>query len=130
MAVRVTGSSSFRSIPGYENLLGDSPVETVRRELWRGLVELRRLPDSALPPGSVGAFTTIVTWASNPTEFRDKAECLAASLRLYVFGVEGEHPVANDPPGAVNQIAGLIERAEGNPNAILYGTFYTYRAEH
>ena len=105
-------------------------METVRQELWRGLVELRRLPGSGLPAGSIGAFTTIVTWASNPAEFRDKAECLAASLKLYVFGVEGEHPVANDPPGAVNGIAGLIERAEGNPNAILYGTFYTYRVEH
>ena len=76
-------------------------METVRRELWRGLVELRRLPGSDLPPGAVGAFTTIVTWASNTAEFRDKAERLAASLKLYVFGVEGEHPVANDPPGAV-----------------------------
>jgi hypothetical protein len=101
----------------------------VRQELWRGLVELRRLPDSELLSGSAGAFTTIVTWASNSAEYRNKAERLAASLGLYVFGVEGAHPVADDPPSSADEIADLLERAEANPNAILYGTFHTYRSE-
>jgi hypothetical protein len=101
--------------------------ETVPLELWRGLVEVRRLPDSELLRGSAGAFTTIVTWASNSAEFRNKAERLAASLGLYVLGVEGEHPVADDPPLASDEVADLLERAGANPSAILYGTFHTYR---
>jgi hypothetical protein len=97
---------------------------------WRGLVEIRRLPQSDLLRDSVGAFTWIVTWASTAAEFRSQADRLAASLGLYVFGVEGEHPVANDAPCAVNeQVADLIERAEQNPSAILYGTFHTYRSD-
>jgi hypothetical protein len=68
-----------------------------------------------------------VTWASTAAEFRSQAECLADSLGLYVFGVEHEHPVANDTDSAVSEeIADMIERAESNPSAILYGTFHTY----
>jgi hypothetical protein len=105
-------------------------LAAARRELWKGLVELRRLPHSELLHGAAGAFTTIVTWASDAAEFREKTECLAASLGLYVFGVEDEHPVADDMGSAVSEeIADLIERAESNPNAILYGTFHTYRRD-
>ena len=101
--------------------------QTERRELWRGLVELRRLPDSELLRGSAGAYTWIVTWASDSAEFRTRTEMLATSLGLYVFGIEGEHPIDKDEcsPDA-EEIAELIERAEGNPDAILYGTFHTY----
>jgi hypothetical protein len=102
-------------------------LAAARRELWKGLVELRRLPHSDLLHDAAGAFTYIVTWASDAVEFREKAECLADSLGLYVFGVEHEHPVADDMDSAVSEeIADLIERAESNPNAILYGTFHTY----
>jgi hypothetical protein len=106
---------------------GNIRLAAARRELWKGLVELRRLPHSDLLHDAAGAFTNIVTWASDAVEFREKAECLADSLGLYVFGVEHEHPVANDMDSAVSEeIADLIERAESNPNAILYGTFHTY----
>jgi hypothetical protein len=94
------------------------------------LSKVRRLPDSELLRGSPGAFTTIVTRASNSAEFRNKAARFAASLGQYIFGVEGDHTVADDPSTAINDdIADLIERAEGNPNAILYGTFHTYRRD-
>jgi hypothetical protein len=102
-----------------------------REELWTGMVEVRRLPDCDLLRGSAGAFTWIVTWASNSAEFPDKAARLAASLGLYVFEVEREHPVGHDPSSEVNdEIADLINRAEGNPDAILYGTFHTYRHDN
>jgi hypothetical protein len=102
-------------------------LTAARRELWKGLVELRRLPNSDLLHDVGGAFTYIVTWASDGVEFREKAECLADSLALYVFGVEHEHPVADDMDSPVSEeIADLIQRAESNPNAILYGTFHTY----
>jgi hypothetical protein len=105
-------------------------MDTGRREVWRGLVEIRRLPQSDLLRDSAGAFAWVVTWASSAAEFRSQADCLAASLGLYVFGIEGELPVADEAPCAVNdEIADLIERAEQNPNAILYGTFHTYRSD-
>jgi hypothetical protein len=100
------------------------------RRVWSGLVEIRRLPHSDLLSDSAGAFTWVVTWASNTVEFRSQADRFADSLGLYVFGVEGEHPVADEAPRTINdEIADLIERAEQNPNAILYGTFHKYRSD-
>jgi hypothetical protein len=105
-------------------------MDTGRRQMWRGLVEIRRLPHSDLLRDSAGAFTWVVTWASTAAEFRNQADRLAASLGLYVFGVEGEHPIADVVPRAFSdEIADLIERAEHNPNAILYGTFHKYRSD-
>lgn len=108
--------------------MGDDQLQPERRELWKGLVELRRLPDSQLLRGWAGAFTWIVTWASNSAEFRNRTELLATSLGLYVLGIEGEHPIQPDGYTTVTEeIAEMIERAAGNPDAILHGTFHTYR---
>jgi hypothetical protein len=98
------------------------------RQLWIGLVELRPLPSGDLLLGAAGAFTRVVTWASNTTEYRQKAEVLAEHLNLYVMSVEGEEPVAcmEGRVGLTEEIADLISRAESNPEAILYGTFHTY----
>jgi hypothetical protein len=105
-------------------------LRTVRPELWRGLAELRRLPNSDLLRNSAGAFTWIVTWAADAVEFRNRTERVAASLGLYVFGIEAEHPVTLDSAGDISdEVAELIERAEGNPAAILNGTFHTYRRD-
>jgi hypothetical protein len=98
----------------------------MKAELWIGLVEMRPLDRKAY--GAAGAFVDIVTWARNPTEFRSKAETIAATLDLYVVGVETEQPLsarlAKASPS--EELEDMISRAEGNPNAIIWGTFHRW----
>jgi hypothetical protein len=96
--------------------------------LWIGKVELRKLPGSSYLHGAVGAFVNLVTWARDSAEFRDKAGVLADRLDLFVVGIEGEEPVVNRV-GINEEIAEMIRRAETNPEAAIYGTFYTYRLD-
>jgi hypothetical protein len=95
-------------------------------ELWIGLVELKPLNQEEY--GAAGAFTNIVTWACNALEFRKKAETIAATLNLYVIGVEREEPLAERIKKFTvsDEVEDMIGRAESNLNAIVYGTFHRY----
>ena len=95
-------------------------------ELWIGLVELKPLNREEY--GAAGAFTNSITWACNATEFRKKAEVIAAEMNLYVLEVEGEEPLAERAKKASlsEDLDDMIQRAESNPNAIIYGTFHCY----
>jgi hypothetical protein len=98
-------------------------------ELWIGLVELRPLNREGY--GAAGAFTNIVTWACDAKEFRKKADRIAATLNLYVIGIEGEESLAQRTNKRIlsGEIEDMILRAESNPSAIVYGTFHTYRSD-
>jgi|SRR6185312_13825650 len=95
-------------------------------ELWIGLVEMR--PRDRKAYGAAGAFVDILTWASNASEYRVKAETIAATLDLYVVGVQKEQPLSerlvNVTPS--EELEDMISRAESNPNAIVWGTFYRW----
>ena len=95
-------------------------------ELWIGLIEIRPVDRKAY--GAAGAFVDILTWASDPAEFRAKAETIARTMDLYVVDVENEQPLstrlANTTPS--EELEEMISRAESNPNAIVYGTFHTW----
>lgn len=98
-------------------------------ELWIGLVEVRPLDRTAY--GAAGAFTYIVTWACNAAGFRKKADTIIATLNLYVIGVKGEEPLAHwtEKQTPSEEIEDMIQRAEFNPNAIVWGTFHRYRVD-
>lgn len=55
-------------------------------ELWIGLVEFRPLNPKTY--GAAGAFTTIVTWASDEAEFRAKCQTIATTLDMFVADIE------------------------------------------
>jgi hypothetical protein len=96
------------------------------QELWIGVVEVKPLNRQAY--GAAGAFTNIVTWARNIEEFRAKSETIAATLDMYVLGVEDAEPLIQRTAKCQlqEQIADMVSRAESNPNAIIYGTFHRY----
>ena|SRR4029077_11008056 len=98
-------------------------------ELWIGLVEARPLDREAYE--AAGTFTYIVTWACNAAEFRTKADTIIATLDLYVIGVEAEEPLAQwiEKRTPSEEIEHMIQRAEFNPNAIVWGTFHRYRVD-
>ncbi len=95
-------------------------------ELWIGLVELR--PHDRRAYGAAGAFTNIITWASDQESFRQKAEIIASTLDMFVVDVEGAEPVAEraEKWSMTEETDDMIQRAEVNPDAIVYGTFHRY----
>jgi hypothetical protein len=97
-------------------------------ELWIGVAHVRKLEGCELLENSTGAYTNIITWASNEDEYRSKVELIASKLRLFVLEVEATEPVSQRKRKFQldEELEELVESAERNPNAILYGTFYTY----
>jgi hypothetical protein len=73
----------------------------------------------------------VVTWASNADEFRSNADLVLAELGLFVVEVEDPEPVAIRTKKAKfeEEIEDMIARAETNPNAIIYGTFHTWKRD-
>src|SRR5882724_4759078 len=95
-------------------------------ELWLGLVELKPIDRKAY--GAAGAYTNIVTWASNAQGFREKVEIIAAEIGMYVGEIEDVESVASRSQKSTltEMIEDMVKRAEPNPDAIIYGTFHTY----
>jgi hypothetical protein len=98
------------------------------RELWVGLVEVR--PESGDILGDAkGAFVHVVTWASDPEEYRRNADLVLGELGLFVVEVESPEPVAARGRKVARfdeEIEDMIARARAIPNAIIYGTFHTW----
>jgi hypothetical protein len=102
------------------------------KQLWIGLVELRPLhPDNEHLDSAKGAFTNIVTWAANLDQYRQNVEYIAGTLGLFVAEIEDAEPVEARREKATlgEELEEIVLRAEGNPNAIIYGTFYTFNAD-
>jgi hypothetical protein len=95
-------------------------------ELWIGLVELKPLDREVY--GAAGAFTNVVTWASDLEGFRKKAGTIAAKMDMYVADIEGAEPLAERTKNCTltEEVEDMVFRAESNPNAIVYGTFHRY----
>ena len=73
------------------------------------------------------AFTVVTTWASSVEEFRQKCELMLESYGWKLLGIDGANP-APDNYDYNAEVADQLERTRVNPNAIIYGTFYTYRS--
>jgi len=96
-------------------------------ELWIGLVELRPLDRSTFH--DAGAFTSVVTWAFDIDSFQRKADLVAAHLDMFVAGIEEVETLVErrEKRTLSEEIEDIVSRAELNPNAVIFGTFYTYR---
>ena len=70
----------------------------------------------------------MVTWAGDPTEFREKAETVAASMGLYVVDIDDAEPFFDrvDKVLVSEELEELALQARSNPDAILCGTLHTY----
>jgi hypothetical protein len=103
--------------------------------MWMGTVEVRSTRDGNEVLGAAkGAFVSIVTWAADAESYKYNAELVIEGLGgLLVVDVLNAEPVnrrrTRTSGHFTEDIEDLISRAEANPNAILYGTFYTYRKD-
>jgi hypothetical protein len=100
----------------------------VEKSIWIGMVHVLSLPSSEILQGVSGAYVNILTWASSPAEFRDKAQELMDYLGLKLVGVEDEEPLSErKKKGALElDIAEVASEVEGNPQSIRYMTFHTW----
>ena len=98
-------------------------------ELSIGLVHLRPLkkPHDILR-GRSGAYTNMLSWASSREEFAAKADQLAKDLSMWVMEVDDCEPLEERRKNSslAAELEELAAHAEGNPNAILFGTLHTY----
>lgn len=100
------------------------------KQLWIGLVEVRPIKGTEVLTDAKGAFTNLVAWAFDAGEYRRSAELVLKKLGLHVLGVESVEPVSirKEREGALKgEIEEMIDRAENNPNAVIYGTFHTWK---
>ena len=101
------------------------------KELWIGLAEVPALKPTEILSDARGAFVNMITWASDAYEFRSKVELVLGEMSLFVVEIQNPEPIRNrGGKGSFDDsIEDMIGRAENNPNAILYGTFHTYKRD-
>ena len=96
------------------------------KRIWIGLVGVRSLPDSDILRDSTGAYVNVVTWASDKAEYQKKAQELMDYLHLELVDIENPQPLKDRAKIEDPELADVVERAKGNPSAIMYGTFHTW----
>jgi hypothetical protein len=102
--------------------------QTMEKQLWIGVVEVRPLKGSRTLEDSKGAFVNLVTWASDAEGYRCNADLVLTELGLFIVSVENPEPVWMRRQNAEldEEIEDIIARAQDNPDAIIYGTFHTW----
>jgi hypothetical protein len=106
-----------------------------QKQLWIGLVEVRAGDKGSPILGDTkGAFANILTWASNVEEYERNARLVIGELGgTYVSEIIDPEPLeqrkAKRGGHLDEEIEEMASRAEGNPDAIIYGTFHTYERD-
>ena len=93
-------------------------------DIWIGTVEISWTNENT-PNVFKPAFTVVTTWASNAEEFREKCLRMLESYGWKLIVVERANPVPDDGEFS-KEVEDMLERTRSNPNAIIYGTFYSY----
>jgi hypothetical protein len=93
------------------------------QELWIGVVEV--LTEPSVGSGDTRAFTNVVTWATNASDYVDSVTAVFAEYGWTVLGTENERPVVGETDFN-EEITEIIERAKHIPKACIFATFYYY----
>jgi hypothetical protein len=100
-----------------------------KKQIWIGLVGIRPLPDAEVLQEVSGAYTNVLTWASSGTEFAERVRKLMDEMKMIITEIEDAEPLSNR--GGVEdfdgEIAESISEVEKNPDAIVYGTFHSWK---
>lgn len=102
------------------------------REIWIGRVEVRPIEKGTVLDDAKGAFVNIVTWASTSEEYRINIELILAKLHLILVDIVNPEPVQRrrSREGDFDEaIEDMIDRAQNNPRAIIYGTFHLWEKD-
>jgi hypothetical protein len=99
-----------------------------RTELWIAAIHVRKLDGCEILKEEAGAFTNAIAWATDENEFRGKVERTASKMKLFVVEFKSVDLVAQRRQKFAfdDELNELVVKAEENPNAVLYGKFFTY----
>ena len=98
--------------------------EVAKTEIWIGTIEIS-WSDEKTPEAFQPAFTVVTTWATTAEEFREKCSRMLESYGWKLLGVDRANPAPENGDFS-EEVEDMLERTRGNPNAIIYGTFYSY----
>ena len=94
-------------------------------EIWKLCVELIAQTGDDNAPSNIG-FMNITTWADSEKTAEAKIQKYVESFGWHLVSVEKAHVVNED--GKYGEVElDQIERTRNNPNAIILGTFHTYK---
>lgn len=79
-----------------------------------------------MPSGSTKGFVNVTTWADSTEAIREKLTRYLATFNWHLLSITREVPV-DDSRDYGDEINDMIERASTNPQAIILGTFYSYK---
>lgn len=99
-------------------------MQVTQAAIWIGSIEIS-WSDDKTPNVFRPAFTAVTTWAASPDEFRAKCVRMLDSYCWKLLGVERSNPVPENGKYS-EEVEDMLERTKANPNAIIYGTFYSY----
>jgi hypothetical protein len=97
---------------------------TMAKVIWVGTIEVS-YSDQENPSKRENAFTVVTTWADSMEEFRQKCEMMVGNYGWKLLGVAEANPVLENAEYS-ERVTDQLERTRVNPNAIIYGTFFTY----
>ena len=100
-------------------------TSSIRTEFLVGTTIEMSWSDEKTPTVFRPAFTAVTTWATSPEEFREKCVPMFESYGWKLVDVERANPVPKDGEFS-EEVEDMLERTRTNPNAIIYGTFYSY----
>jgi len=115
-----TGYRTSRELTPFDGIIST----TMAKVIWVGTIEISYL-DHEDSDKRKNAFTVVTTWARSAEEFRQKCELMLESYGWKLLEVDRANP-APENYDYNEEVADQLERTRVNPNAIIYGTFYTY----
>jgi hypothetical protein len=98
--------------------------EVAKTEIWIGTIEIS-WSDEKTPTVFQPAFSVVTTWAASAEEFREKCVRMLTGYGWKLLGVERANPVAQSGEFS-EEVEDMLKRTRNNPNAIIYGRFYSY----
>jgi hypothetical protein len=95
--------------------------------LWIATCEVS-VPPGDIKSGRTLAYTNFVTWGEDADDALAKIRDCCEEYEWHLLGSENIHPV-EDGKDYGESLNDVIDRAEGNPKAVIFGTFFTYPAQ-
>ena len=94
-------------------------------KLWIATCEVSVEP-GVLDSARTVAFTNVVTWGETSEDALARIRNCFTEYQWTFIGCEQIDPV-NPEKDYGDSLNDLIDRAKDNPNALIYGTFHTYK---
>jgi hypothetical protein len=95
------------------------------KTIWLVTSEILVQPGD-MPSGSTKGFVNITTWADSVETVREKLSRYLETFKWHLISIEKAQPI-DESHDYGNEIEDMLERTRSNPDAIILGTFHSYK---